>query len=222
MGDANEMFPFSCVGTIAEDRKYRRGSFSSTRIGSGNIFREYCTVNASAKEGQSTVIADKCLFLSYSHIAHDCIIGSHVLLSCDTKLSGHVQIEDHASLNGKTGVVQFVRIGKFAFIGGMNKVTKDVLPFCVADGYPSFMRGVNKVGLERNGFSLDQIRIIRSAYRILLRMNLPLRSAIVKLQLEYGASPEVQAMVAFAESSVVGLARPRNGVTTLQEDSGGE
>src|SRR5581483_4309604 len=103
--------------------------------------------------------------------------------------------------NGMTGVVQFVRIGPLAVIGGMNKVGKDVLPFCIADGHPSVMRGGNRIGLERNGFATSQIRSIRSAYRTLLRQNLPLRDAIALLKNEVETSPEISAMIEFAETS---------------------
>jgi len=214
LGDHNEIHPFACLGTEPEDKKYRRDSITFTRIGSGNIFREFSTVNAAAKPGESTVVGSNGVFLSYSHIAHDCIIGDDVVISCDTKLSGHVQVGNHAIINGMTGVVQFVRIGPFAFIGGMNKVTKDVLPFCIADGHPSVMRGINKVGLERNGFATSQIRSIRAAYSTLLRQNLPLRDAIALLKNEVGTRPEISEMIEFAESSVLGLARSR---TTIEE-----
>jgi UDP-N-acetylglucosamine acyltransferase len=209
LGDGNEIHPFACLGTEPEDRKFLRGSVTFTRIGSGNVFREYATVNASAKQGESTVVGSNGVFLSYSHIAHDCIVGDNVVISCDAKLSGHVQVGDRVVINGKTGVVQFVRIGAFAFIGGMNKVTKDILPFCIADGYPSVMRGINKIGLERNGFEASQIQAIRSAYRTLLRQNLPLNVAIDQLKQEGGNKPEVAQMISFAATSVVGLARPR-------------
>ena len=209
LGDHNEIHPFACLGTEPEDKKYLRDSVTFTRIGSRNVFREYSTVNAAAKPGESTVVGSNGVFLSYSHIAHDCIVGDDVVISCDAKLSGHVQVGDHAIINGKTGVVQFVRIGRFAFIGGMNKVAKDVLPFCIADGYPSVMRGINKVGLERNGFQAGQIQSIRSAYRTLLRQNLPLQEAIALLKDKYGSHPEISQMSRFAEASVLGLARPR-------------
>lgn len=176
------------------------------------IFREFSTVNAATKPGSSTVVGNNGLFLSYSHIAHDCMIGDGVVISCDTKLAGHVQVGSHAVINGMTGVVQFVRIGRFAFIGGMNKVAKDVLPFCIAEGQPSEMRGVNKMGLERNGFATGQIRAIRSAYRTLLRQNLPLHEAIALLKSEAGAHPEISEMIEFAETSVLGLARSRTAV----------
>jgi UDP-N-acetylglucosamine acyltransferase len=209
LGEGNEIHPFAVVGSVPEDKKYRKDFVTYTRIGNGNVFREYCTVNAGSMPEQATVIGDKGLFLSYSHIAHDCVIGNDVVISCDAKLSGHVHVGDNAVVNGKTGVVQFVRIGPFAFVGGMNKVAKDVLPFAIADGYPAVMRGVNKVGLERNGFSAQQIRDVRAAYRVLVRENITLADAIARLKSEFGDHPQVSAMVAFAAASTLGLARPR-------------
>ncbi len=209
LGDGNEIHPFAVIGSVPEDKKFRKEFVTYTRIGSGNVFREYCTVNSGSMPEQATVIGNKGLFLSYSHIAHDCVIGDNVVISCDAKLSGHVEVGDNAVVNGKTGVVQFVRIGAFAFVGGMNKVAKDVLPFAIADGYPSVMRGVNKVGLERNGFTAQQIRDIRSAYRTLVRENITLAEAIARLKSEFGNHPLVEAMVSFAAASTLGLARPR-------------
>jgi UDP-N-acetylglucosamine acyltransferase len=209
LGDHNEVHPFACLGSVPEDKKFRAEFVTYTRIGSGNVFREYCTVNAGSMPEQATIIGSRGLFLSYSHIAHDCIIGDDVIISCDSKLSGHVEVADHAVVNGKTGVVQFVRIGAHAFIGGMNKVTKDVLPYSIADGYPAVMRGINKVGLERSGFSAQQIRDVRAAYRTLVRENVTLADAIARLKSEFGDHPQVAAMVAFAAASQLGLARPR-------------
>lgn len=209
LGEGNEIHPFAVIGSEPEDKKYRKEFVTYTRIGSGNVFREYCTVNSGSMPEQATVIGNKGLFLSYSHIAHDCVIGNDVVISCDAKLSGHVQVGDNAVVNGKTGVVQFVRIGTYAFVGGMNKVAKDVLPFAIADGYPAVMRGVNKVGLERAGFSAQQIRDVRAAYRTLVRENVTLADAISRLKSEFGDHPQVSAMVAFAAASTLGLARPR-------------
>lgn len=212
LGERNDIYPFAVLGTQPEDKKYQRDSMTFTRIGSGNTFREFSTVNAAAKPGESTIIGNNGVFLSYSHVAHDCVIGDDVVISCDTKLAGHVQVGDHAIVNGMTGVVQFVRIGRFAFIGGMNKVNKDVLPFCIADGHPAVMRGINQVGLERHGFATRQIRAIRAAYRTLLRKNLPLHEAIALLKSEVANHPEIAQMLEFASSSVLGLARARRPV----------
>jgi len=207
--EGNEIHPFAVIGSVPEDKKFRKEFVTYTRIGSGNVFREYCTVNAGSMPEQATVIGNKGLFLSYSHIAHDCVIGDNVVISCDAKLSGHVEVGDNAVVNGKTGVVQFVRIGAFAFVGGMNKVAKDVLPFAIADGYPAVMRGVNKIGLERSGFSAQQVRDVRTAYRTLVRENITLAEAIARLKSEFGDHPQVSAMVIFAAASTLGLARPR-------------
>jgi UDP-N-acetylglucosamine acyltransferase len=210
LGEGNEIYPFCCFGTLAEDFRFQRDWVSHVQIGKRNIFREYTTVNASASDGGSTVIGSECFLLSYSHVAHDCVLEDKVTLSCDTKISGHVHIGEHAIVSAKTGVVQFVRIGAFAFVGGFNKVAKDILPYCVADGYPSVMRGVNKVGLERNGFSAERIRIIRDAFRTMLRLGLPLAEAMSRLRERYPDNADVREMIAFAASSKTGLARPRN------------
>lgn len=209
IGEDNEIYPFCCFGTLAEDFRFQRDWVSHVRIGNANIFREYTTVNASASDRGSTLIGSGCFLLSYSHVAHDCVLGDKVTLSCDAKISGHVHIGDHAIVSAKSGVVQFVRIGAFAFIGGFNKVAKDILPYCIADGFPSAIRGVNKVGLERNGFSPERIRAIRDAYRTMLRLGLPLGEAVARLTERYPENVDVRTMVDFATSSKTGIARPR-------------
>lgn len=213
LGDDNEVFPYACLGKISQDLKFDKNWISYTRIGNGNVFREYVTVNASTQEGAATIIGNHCLLLSYSHVAHDCVLGDHVIISTDSKIAGHVQVDAHAVINAKTGVVQFVRIGKFAFVGGFNKVTKDILPFCIADGFPSEIRAINKIGLERNGFSTETISQIKHAFRTLIRSGLNLSDAVASLRNTYAEMPqEVDDMLAFATSSKTGLARPKKRV----------
>jgi len=209
IGDDNEIYPFACLGKISQDITYQEEWVVYSRIGNGNVFREYTTVNAASIEGESTIIGNDCLFLSYSHVAHDCVLGNNIIVSGETLLAGHVHVDDHAIINGMTGIVQFVHVGKYAFIGGFNKVTKDVLPYCIADGFPSVIRGINKIGLARKGFSTDQIKIIRDGYRTIIRSGLTLKEALKKLNEKYPGVPEVQDMITFAEASKVGLARPR-------------
>jgi UDP-N-acetylglucosamine acyltransferase len=209
IGDDNEIFPYACLGKASQDLKFNREWVSYTRIGNGNVFREYVTVNASSHEGGSTVIGDNCLLLSYSHVAHDCVLGNNVIISADSKLAGHVEVGHNAIISAKTGVVQFVRIGEFAFVGGFNKVTKDILPYCLADGFPSAIRAVNKVGLERNGFPREKVRLIQEAFNTVIRSGLTLRDAIEKLRRSFGDVPEIRRMIEFASSSRTGLARPR-------------
>jgi UDP-N-acetylglucosamine acyltransferase len=209
MGDDNEVFPFACLGKMSQDLKFDRAWVSYSRIGSGNVLREYVTINASSEQGGSTVVGDHCFLLSYSHVAHDCTLGDGVIVSADSKMAGHVEIGDHATISAKTGIVQFVRVGRFAFVGGFNKVAKDVLPFCIADGFPSELRAVNRVGLKRRGFTAERIAIIDDAFRTLVRSNLTLEEAVAVLVERHPTSPDVQEMVAFATASRVGLAWPR-------------
>ncbi len=208
MGDGNEVFSFACLGKISQDLKYNKAWVSYSRIGSGNVFREYVTVNASSIEGEATIIGDQCLFLSYGHIAHDCILGSHIILSSAVKMAGHVQIDDHAIVNAMTGIIQFAHIGKFAFIGGFNKVMKDILPYCIAEGVPSEIRAVNKIGLQRNGYSAEQMKPIQDAFRTIIRSGLSLNEAVETLNEKYPNVAEVQDMIRFAAESRLGLARP--------------
>jgi len=210
MGDDNEVYPYACIGKISQDLKFNKEWVSYSKIGSGNVFREYVTVNASSIEGESTIIGDNCLLLSYSHVAHDCVLGNRVIISSDSKLAGHVEVGDNAIINAKTGVVQFVRIGEFSFIGGFNKVTKDILPYCLAEGFPSAIRSINKVGLERNGFERETIRAIREAFRTIIRSDLTLNDAIEELRRGYPDVAEVGRMIDFAAASKLGLARPKN------------
>ncbi|OVE81028.1 acyl-[acyl-carrier-protein]--UDP-N-acetylglucosamine O-acyltransferase [bacterium M21] len=208
MGDGNEVYSFACLGKVSQDLKFKAGMVAYTKIGDGNTFREYVTVNA-ASEGATTTIGNNCLFLSYSHIAHDCILGNNIIISTDTKMAGHVEVGNHAIINAKTGIVQFVRIGDFAFIGGLNKVAKDILPYCIADGIPSEIRAINKIGLERNGYDADAIKRIYSAYKAIIRSGKPLDEAAAELQERFPDDEDVQKMITFAQESKLGLARPR-------------
>lgn len=209
LGDDNEIYSFACLGKISQDMKYNREWVSYSKIGNGNQIREYVTINPSSDEGGSTTIGDDCLLLSYCHVGHDCHLGNGVIISTDSKMSGHVEIGDHAIINGKTGVKQFVRIGRYAFVGGLNRVIQDILPFCIADGFPSVVRAVNKIGLQRNGFSDEKIKIIQDAFRIIIRSGLTLDDAVQKLNEKYSGVQEVEEMINFATSSKTGLARPK-------------
>ena len=211
MGDDNEVFSYACLGKISQDLKFDKEWVSYSKIGSRNVFREYVTVNASSIEGESTIVGDNCLLLSYSHVAHDCVLGNRVIISSDSKLAGHVEVGDNAIINAKTGVLQFVRIGEFSFIGGFNKVTKDILPYCLAEGFPSAIRSINKVGLERNGFDRETIKAIREAFRTIIRSELTLNDAVEELRRRYPGISEIERMIDFATASKLGLARPKNG-----------
>ncbi len=178
-----ELFPYACIGLRTQDLKYRGGS-PGLRVGDRNVFREFCTVHTATADGDVTVIGDDNHFLAYSHVAHDCRIGSHVILSNAATLAGHVEVEDYAVFGGLSGAHQFCRIGARAMIGGCSKVVQDVPPYMIADGNPAVVRSYNKVGLERAGFEADQIDRIKRAYRILYRSGLNRSQAVEAMEAE--------------------------------------
>ncbi|SEK17443.1 MULTISPECIES: acyl-ACP--UDP-N-acetylglucosamine O-acyltransferase [unclassified Variovorax] len=207
IGPNNEFFQYACIGSRTEDMKFKAGSIARVEIGGGNIFREYCTVNAATEHGATTKIYDGNVFLSDSHVGHDCIIGSNIVLGCGSKLAGHVEICDYATVNGMTGVIQFVRLGRYSFIGATNKVTKDILPFMIAEGNPSEIRVVNTIGLERRGFAPERIRHIKNVIRQLLKTPSALQEALGSLVKEFPGDPDVTELSAFVTRSRTGIAK---------------
>lgn len=206
-GSGNEFFPYACIGGRTEDMKLKPGATAYVEIGDGNVFREYCTVNAATDDGATTRIADHNMFLSDSHVGHDCQIGNHIVLGCGSKLAGHVHIDDCATVNGMTGVIQFVRLGKYAFIGATNKVTKDILPFMIAEGNPSVIRIVNTIGLERKGFDAPRIRRIQSAMRQLSKSPASLQAAAQALHATHVDDVDLREIAEFIAGSRTGIAK---------------
>lgn len=208
LGARCEIFPFACIGKITQDLKYQGGT-TYVRIGSDCTFREYVTVNAATADGDKTIIGDRCHILAYSHIAHDCRLGNGIIMSNATNLAGHVIVEDNVVFGGMVGVHQFTRIGEGSMVGGTSKVVQDIIPFALVEGTPGTPVGVNRVGLERRGYSAETIRILNGSYKILFRSGFRLEEALVALRKEYPDVPEVAKIVAFAEKSERGLARRR-------------
>jgi UDP-N-acetylglucosamine acyltransferase len=173
IGDENAFFSFACIGKNTQDQKYTGGS-PGVKIGSRNAFREYATMHCATYDNDNTVIGDDCLIQAYCHVAHDCQLGNHVILSSGAKLSGHVEMGDHSIISGMTGVIQFVKVGEFAFVGGYAKLTSDIPPYCLADGIPAKVVTINKVGLERKGYSKSEIKQIYRAYRLMFKSDLVL------------------------------------------------
>ncbi len=203
LGDDNEVFSFACLGKRTQDLKYVGGA-PRLRIGSNNSIREYVTINTATDDGDETVVGSGCLLQSYVHIAHDCIIGNCVVISGGSMLSGHVQIGDHAIISGMTGVIQFVRIGEFSFVGGFTKLTGDVVPYCIVDGIPATTVTINKVGLDRNGFSKATIRAIYRAQKLIFKSGKTLAEA--KVELAEVDDEHVQVMLKFLHGAERGLA----------------
>ncbi len=206
LGPGCEVFPYANIGAKSQDLKYKGGN-PGVRIGARNVFREYVTVHAATNDGDFTVIGDDNTILAYSHVAHDCVLGSHIVTSNGVMLAGHVTVEDHVVIGGYGGVHQFCRIGAYAMLSATAKLVHDLPPFFIADGTPAGVRAYNKVGLERNGYTAEQLERVRSIYRVLYRDGLNRTQALEKLAAHPQAqSAEVQRVLAFAAKSERGLA----------------
>lgn len=202
----NVFFPFSSIGEQSQDLKYR-GEPTYLRIGEANTFRENVTVHRSTTPEQATVIGSYGNFLAYTHIAHDCVVGDHVIFSNNATLAGHVIAEDYLILGGLTAVHQFCRLGAHSITGGCSKIVQDLPPFMIADGNPAEIRGINKVGLERRDTPPETLRALRDAYKILYRENLNTQQAVAKLREAFVANAAVCRLIAFIEASERGIIR---------------
>jgi len=165
------------------------------------------TVNRSTNSNGKTQIANRGNFLAYSHIGHDCIVGDAVVFSNNGTLAGHVRIDDRAIIGGLTAVHQFCRIGRFAITGGCSKIVQDVPPFMIADGNPAEIRGVNLVGLERNGFAPESVKAIKEAFRLIYRSKLNTQQALEAVRNEIAPCPEIAQIIDFIETTERGIIR---------------
>ena len=194
----------SVLGGPPQDLKYG-GEQTTVEIADGTVIREYVTINRGTSQSFKTTVGQRCLLMSYVHLAHDCHIGNGVILGNSVQLAGHVIIEDKATLSGLSGVHQFGRIGRHAFIGGCSRVSKDVPPFLKAVGNPVKLYGLNSVGLQRSGFSEEVIRELKRAYRLFFRSELNLSQAIQRAEVELEMYPEVEELIRFVEASGRGV-----------------
>lgn len=173
IGPRTEVFPFASLGLRPQDLKYR-GEPSTLEIGADNVIREHVTMNPGTDGGgMVTRVGDGCLFMVGAHVAHDCQVGSQVIMANNATLAGHVQVQDFAILGGLSAVHQFVRIGRYAMVGGMTGVERDVIPFGSVMGDRARLSGINIVGMKRRGLSRDEIHDVRKAYRLLCARNRP-------------------------------------------------
>ena len=206
LGEGNRVSPFAVLGGQTQDLKFKGGS-PGVKIGNKNTIREYVTVNAATNDGDYTVVGDQCLLMAYSHIAHCCHVGNQVIIANGVQIAGHVTIEDQATIEGMVGIVQFLRVGRMAFIGGLSKVSKDVPPFMIAHGDPIEVRGFNRVGMERRGCSDAARRSIKEAYRILYRSEEPLQDALARMEKELEPTDELNSLIAFCRTAEKGIVR---------------
>jgi UDP-N-acetylglucosamine acyltransferase len=202
-----QIFPFASVGLPPQDLKYK-GEKSTLTIGDGTVIRETATLHAgTAGGGGTTTVGSSTLIMVGVHIAHDCHVGSRVIMANATHLGGHVTIEDAAVIGALSAIHQFSKVGTIAMIGGGSMVTRDVAPYCTVTGDRARLVGLNRIGMERNGFDEARIDVVKKAFRLLFRSKLLLKDALARVECELAGSPEVDRMVKFIRDSERGICR---------------
>lgn len=210
IGKGTTIFPFASIGTIPQDKKYH-GENSRLIIGENNIIREHVTMNpGTADDCMETVVGSNNLFMVGVHIAHDCQIGNNVIMANNATLGGHVKVGNNAIIGGMTAIHQFVRIGSFAIIGGMSGVENDVIPYGRVKGERAFLAGLNLIGLERNGFSKDDIKILQRAFNQLFYDEGTMESRIESVERDFAEVPLALDIINFArEKTKFPLCQPQ-------------
>ena len=206
IGENNYIYSFVSIGKAPQDLKYNN---EKTRvvIGNNNKIREFVTIHRGTDDKYETRVGNNCLIMAYVHIAHDCIIGDNCVLANAATFAGHVEVEDYAVVGGLTAVHQFTRVGRHSMIGGCSAVTQDVVPYMLSEGNKARAVYINIVGLQRRGFSEEQIKILREVYKIVFKKKLKLEEALQILEKNYKDNDDVIKLVEFIRKSKRGLAR---------------
>lgn len=206
LGTDNEVWSYAYIGGKTHDLKFKGGK-PGLKVGNANVFREYVTIHCGTNEGDFTILGDHNVILAYSHVAHDCVIGNHLVMSSHAALAGHVQVGNHVNVGWNAGTHQFCRLGDFAMVGACSKLVQDVPPMMIADGNPATVRVLNKVGLERCGYSEADVALARVAFKTLYKEGLNRTQALDKLRAHPQAQSEIiQSLVRFAADSTRGWA----------------
>ena len=207
IGAECHIFTGAVIGSIPQDLKYR-GEPSTLTIGDRNKIREYVTINPGTKGGGGkTVIGSDGLFMAYAHVAHDCLIGDHVIIANSAALAGHITIEDRAVVGGLVGIHQFVRVGALSIIGGCSRVIQDIPPYSTCVGYPSTVFGINREGLRRAGISPETTRRLHNAFRVLFHSKLSMSHAVEQVAKDADHCPELAHLLTFIRESKRGVCR---------------
>ncbi len=207
IGKRNRIFQFASVGEDPSDKKFH-GEVTWLEVGDDNIIREGATIHRGTGFGGGvTRIGSSNLFMPYTHVAHDCIVGDHTIFSNNAAISGHVVVEDWAILGGYAGVYQFLRIGAHSFIGAQTHVNMDVPAYIIVNGNPPEAKGINVTGLERRGFSKEAISTLRKGFKILYRHGNTLEEALAELETLTSVAPEISVLIASVRASTKGILR---------------
>ncbi len=207
IGDETRAFPFVSIGHAPQDLKYK-GEPTATRIGKRNHIREFVTIHrGTAGGGGLTQVGDDNLLMAQVHVAHDCTIGNEVIMANAATLAGHVEIADRANVGAYSGVHQFCRVGREAFVGGYSVVVKDALPFAISQGNHAKCYGMNRIGMKRRGYSKETIEKLHRAYHLLLSSKLNTTQAVERIRDEITDCAEVDYLVEFIETSTRGVVK---------------
>ena len=207
IGKDNHIYQFCSIGEDPQDKKYA-AEITRLEIGDRNVIREYTSMHRGTVQDKSlTKIGHDNLFMAYTHVAHDCVIGDNVIMANGASLAGHVHLNSHAILGGFTLVHQFTQVGQFSFAAMGSAITQDIPPFVMVGGKPTRPHGINSVGMERKGISPEDIRLIRNAYKIIYKMNLRLEDAIERIEEMAGESQHVSDLVSFLRNVSRGILR---------------
>jgi len=210
LGRDNLLYSGAQIGVRSQDLKHRDDLVGRTTIGDRNVFREHvtvsaCTLSSYDEEHRVTSIGDDCMFMAYSHVAHDCHVASGVIMANCASLSGHVDVEEHAIIAGLTGIHQECIIGTMAFVAGMTRVTKDAPPYMIVEGNPAICCGPNVVGLKRNGLSAHKRAQIKEMYRIMYRSSLNTTQALHEIEARVTESEERARFLEFFRRTIRGV-----------------
>lgn len=208
IGTNNKIYPYSSIGIDPQDKKYSANDICTLEIGDNNVFREYLTISRGTSYGGGlTKIGSNNLIMAYSHIAHDCIVGNSVVFANNTTLSGHVIVEDFATISGFGGLHQFCRMGQHSFLGMRATVSQDIAPYMLVAGAEPRTRSINTVGLKRRGFHDATIRVLRECYKEIYRSGSLLKNSCNTIAEQYGDINEVKILLDFISKSERGLLR---------------
>jgi UDP-N-acetylglucosamine acyltransferase len=208
IGERNQFYGHASIGGPPQDLKYK-GEHTELAIGNDNVFREFVTINrGTTGGGGKTTIGNENFFMAYSHVAHDCHVGSSTIFANNATLAGHVEIADYATIGAFSAVHQFCRVGEHAFVGGGSMITQDVMPYAkTVASRDNRSYGINTIGLERKGFSKETVEALQRAYKILIRSKLRADEALQKIEEELGNFPEARYLVEFVRASKRGIIR---------------
>lgn len=206
IGEKCEIFPMASIGQKTQDLKYKGGT-CYLEIGNENTIREFVTINTATEDGGKTIIGNNNHIMAYCHIAHNCIVHNHVIMSNLATLAGHVEVEDYVVIGGMGGLHQFVRLGTMSMVGACTKITQDVTPYTIVEGNPAAAKGLNKVRMKRLDIDSETLHAVKTAYRLIFREGLQAREAVERIRSELADCAEALHMADFVDKTQRGIVR---------------